>query len=208
MVFNLNEVLKKPRKKISPEVLERYSKHYTSVIEERLNYKCAPENTAAFSTFTAYIAHWRAAEEGLCDHPERGLFIFGDPGTGKTTAMQFFSAFCSVDMISTDELAKAFSLKSAEGFWTLADEYRFRPLIVDDLGCEENTRSFGNQLPMADFIRERERQWQKSQLLTFFTSNASSRDELIRRYGKNVCSRLLGMCEFINFKGPDHRLTR
>jgi DNA replication protein DnaC len=90
----------------------------------------------------------------------------------------------------------------------LADDYRYRPLIVDDLGCEENARSFGNQLPMADFIRERERQWQCSYLPTFFTSNARDRNDLSKRYGKNICSRLLGMCEFINFKGPDHRLKR
>jgi DNA replication protein DnaC len=93
-------------------------------------------------------------------------------------------------------------------FWMLADDYRYRPLIVDDLGCEENARSFGNQLPMADFIRERERQWQCSYLPTFFTSNARDRNDLSKRYGKNICSRLLGMCEFINFKGPDHRLKR
>ena len=208
MVFDLTKVVRPARKAIPEDVHKRYSAHYAKVIEEKFNYRVAAENAESFAAVVRYIAHWRAAKEGLCDYPERGLFLFGEPGTGKTTAMLFFSGLCDVEMITTDELAKAFALKSGSGFWTLADDYRYRPLIVDDLGCEENARSFGNQLPMADFIRERERQWQGSRLPTFFTSNAHDRNDLSKRYGKNICSRLLGMCEFIHFKGPDHRLKR
>ena len=208
MVFDLTKITLPARKPIPEEVLQRYTAHYAQVIEERFNFKSSPENAESFAAVVRYTAHWRAAKEGLGDYPERGLFLFGEPGTGKTTALQLFSGLCDVEMITTDELSKAFALKSGTGFWTLVDDYNTRHLIVDDLGCEENAKSFGNHLPIADFIRERERLWQNSRLLTLFTSNAQDRSSLSRKYGKNVCSRLLGMCDFLKFHGFDHRLKR
>ena len=208
MVFDLKKLIRQPKQAIDPELLEKYAAHYAELVQTKFNFERSEENASGFDAVIRCIAHWRAFREGLCSAPERGLFIFGDPGTGKTTALQLFSALCDVDFISTDELSKAFSLKSGAGFWSISDEFIHRALIVDDLGCEETSRSFGNVLPMADFIRERERQWQLSGIPTFFTSNARNREELSNRYGRNICSRLLGMCDFVHFSGKDYRLKR
>ena len=208
MVFNLRKLLPEPPREIPPQILADYTAHYAGVMQNKFGYRRTEFNAAGFDAVARFIAHWRAAGEGRGDYPARGLFLFGSPGTGKTTAVQFISGLCEMDFVSTDELSRAFSLRSGEGFWRLADEYKKRPLVVDDLGCEETSRSFGNTLPMAEFIRDRERQWKEAGICTCFTSNARSREELSKRYGSSVCSRLLGMCDFIQIKGPDKRLER
>lgn len=208
MVFDVKKIMPHERRELSKEIQESYVAHYAKIMQERFNYARTPENAAVFDRIAAYIGVWYAARKGQCDYPERGLFLFGESGTGKTTAMQIFSGLCEVDYITVGELTKRFALGSFKLFWTIADEYANVPLIIDDLGCEDFTKSYGNDIPLADFIREREIAWLEKGICTFFTSNAKSRDDVIKRYGESVCSRLLGMCDFIQFKGNDNRLKR
>lgn len=208
MIIDLNAMLPQPYRDVPPELHKRYTEHYSKVMQEKFNYRRTDTNAKGFDAVASYTAHWRAAEEKKCDYPRQGLFLFGTPGTGKTTAMQLLSGFCQIEFVPTDFFSKVFSLNSGSGFWNLAADYCDLPLIVDDLGCEQSAKSFGNLLPMADFIRERERLWQAKGICTCFTSNAQNREELISRYGQNICSRLMGMCKFVQFSGADNRLKR
>ncbi len=208
MVFDLHTLMRPPERPVPPDVHKEYTLHYAKVMEEKFNYRRFKENAGAFDAIASFIAHWRAAKENLCSYPARGLFLFGGPGTGKSTAMQLFSGLCGIEIISSGELSKIFGLNSYEGFWKTADEFRNSALIIDDLGCESDAKSFGNTLPMTDFIRSRESLWRSSGICTCFTSNANNREDIIKKYGNSICSRLLGMCEFIHVKGPDHRISR
>ena len=208
MVFNIEKLMPKPRKELDPAKRKEYAEHYATVMQERFGYIRKPVNAEAFDLIADYIGQYRAAMREECDYPKRGLFLFGEKGTGKTTALQLFSGFCDVDYLTVSSLTRVFSLGSFADFWKEVDEYKHRPLIVDDLGCEENHRSFGNEMPIADFIREREILWKEKGVCTFFSSNAKGREDVAKRYGESVCSRILGMCEFVKFTGNDNRLKR
>ena len=208
MVFDVKKIMPKQEKTLDFASKKAYTEHYTRVLQEKFGYMRTEANHKAFDVVAEYIAQCHAASKGECDYPRRGLFLFGEPGTGKTTAMQLVSGLCGIDYITTGVLAKTFAMHSYNGFWSCVDEYNHKHLIVDDLGCEETTRSYGNGLPLADFIRERERQWTEEKVCTSFTSNAKSREDVTARYGLNVCSRLLGMCDFIRVEGRDLRPQR
>ena len=165
--------------------------------------KCSFAAGNGYTGFRSYFSNYFSPDE------YNSIYILkGGPGTGKSTAMQLFSGLCGVEIITSGDLSKIFGLNSYEGFWKTADEFRHNALIIDDLGCESDAKSFGNTLPMADFIRSRESLWRSSGICTCFTSNATNREDIIKKYGNSICSRLLGMCEFIHVKGPDHRISR
>ena len=205
MVFDLRSIMPKERVELPQEKLSAYTQHYAKIMQEKFSYIRRDENSKAFDKIAEYIGIWHAAKKGECDYPKYGLFLFGEPGTGKTTAMQLFSGLCDVDYITSAELSKAFSIGGYDAFWQLADQYKHLHLIIDDIGCGDNAKSYGNEVPFVEFIREREKAWTEGRVCSFFTSNARNRDDVTQRYGQSVCSRLLGMCEFIQFKGPDNR---
>lgn len=205
MVFDIRAIMPKERVELAAEKQKEYAEHYTRIIQEKFLYIRKPENAVAFDKIALNIGLWHAANKGECDHPKYGLFLFGEPGTGKTTAMQLFSGLCDIDYITAAEMSKGFVIGGYKGFWEIAERYAFNHLIVDDIGCGDTAKSYGNEAPFTEFIRERERAWTEKGICTFFTSNAKNRDDVIQRYGQSVCSRLLGMCEFIHFKGEDNR---
>lgn len=205
MVFDVRAIMPKERVELAAEKQKEYAEHYARILQEKFRYYRKPENAAAFDKIALNIGLWHAASKGECDHPKYGLFLFGEPGTGKTTALQLLSGLCGIDYITAAEMAKRFAIGGHQAFWEMAEQYKFAHLIVDDIGCGDTAKNYGSEVPFIEFIRDRERVWTEKNVCTFFTSNAKNRDDVIQRYGQSVCSRLLGMCEFIHFKGDDNR---
>lgn len=207
MIFNLEKLKPIERLELDAEQRKKYAEHYCSVFE-KYGYHKEPENAAAIDDLADYFGRWYGGTKCEADMPERSLFIFGERGTGKTTIMNIFSGLFGIEIVPVWEFTKAFSIGKHEAFWKFADNFQFQHLIIDDLGNEDNTKSYGNEVPLPDFIRVREKLWYDKGIYTFFTSNAKKRDDIAAKYGSSVCSRILGMCDFIHFKGNDHRLKR
>ena len=205
MIFDVRKLEKRPRRELEDSLREYYAAHYARVFTDHFGYLRTEKNGSFFDALAHFTADWYGAQHDQCDYPERGLFIFGPPGTGKTMAMQILSGVGDVEFLPCRELSKSFSLSGAAGFWRLTENFSRSHLILDDLGCEDQTRNFGNALPMVDFLRERESLWREHGIYTFFTSNAQSRGDVLARYGASVCSRLLGMCDFWHLPGSDFR---
>jgi DNA replication protein DnaC len=206
VIFNLKTLLPVERKELDKETLDKYFNHYVKIMTEKFGLIRDSTNATAFDAVARHIALWQAADEGKCDRPSKGLFLFGTPGAGKTTLMKMFSGLCEVQFITMLELTKDFALGQHERFWKTVDQYNGVPLIVDDLGGEDSTKSYGNEVPIPDFIRQREAIWKDKGIITCYTSNAAKRDDITERYGSSICSRILGMCDFVKCSGVDRRI--
>lgn len=206
MIFNLKNLLPVERKELDSDTLDKYQQHYIKTLTEKFGLARDDSNAEPFDAVARYIALWQAADEGKCDRPSKGLFLFGTPGAGKTTLMKMFSGLCEVHFITMLELTKDFALGQHDRFWKTVDQFNSVPLIVDDLGGEDSTKSYGNEVPIADFIRQREAIWKDKGIVTCYTSNAKSRQDITARYGSSICSRILGMCDFVKFTGSDRRI--
>lgn len=175
---------------------------------EQCGYHGRPENAASDATLVQYVAHYRLAAAGRCDYPRRGLFLHGPAGTGKTFAARIIAAILDIDYFTVFELGTAFSMAGASGFWGLFESCRKQPMVLDDLGNESNVKSYSNVLPVRELLIARHELWQSLQCPTIITSNFASRKEISAAYGEFVTSRLLGMCDFVQFRGTDQRLRR
>ena len=74
--------------------------------------------------------------------------------------------------------------------------------ILDDLGAE--TLSSYSLGIMYNIVNTRMIQNRP----TIYTTNIASQNELSKRYGEKISSRILGTCVFLNFFGKDIRLIK
>lgn len=140
---------------------------------------------------------------------DKGIFLVGPIGCGKTTIMKAFSinTHNSYSLVSTrlvsDEYTKN-GIEGAERFFGLQpvhpQQYYGQKEIgfcFDDLGTESSKKHFGNELNVInDIILSRYDKNLKGK--THFTGNLTG-DEIDEIYGSRVRSRLREMCNFIAF---------
>jgi len=133
-------------------------------------------------------------------HPPKSAFIYGSVGSGKTFLMKILSGIAKIEIIDIAEL-EMLNPKSF-GFWDFIKSKDDSHLIIDDLGTETD-QDFARKL-----ITHREKLWTHKGILTHYTSNITSKEELEKKYGTRIKSRILGQCETIKITGKDRRTEK
>jgi len=147
----------------------------------------------------------------LDEHHEhgRGLWLYGDVGTGKTTlamlvARHALEAGHSVAIYSLPrllaEIRTTFDESSDRSYTDLIDRLSQVDLLhVDDVGAEKTSPWVLEQLyALVNARYEDERS-------IVLTTNLQERDELVAQIGERTVSRLEEMCEVVPLFGPDAR---
>lgn len=144
------------------------------------------------------------------------LLLQGDTGTGKTTialaVAQFInnhktdsSVFGGVAFQSAKALARACvsgeELSNGATFEECSQ--RFKYLVIDDVGTENaEILSYGNaERPIAQILEERYNRRQ----CTIISTNLNDED-MMKRYGKRVISRMAELVYRVEFKNEDFRI--
>lgn len=146
--------------------------------------------------------------------PNKGLFLYGEPGTGKSTIMLILAEFIrainpkeAFKLVNTAFIAAQYA---ADGIQALEDSTWNRgasgirpvPRAFDELGREPNPAiSYGTSLNTMRYILEL-RYTAKS--ITHATTNMHP-NMLKEAYGYHIADRAVEMFNFIEFKGPTRR---
>lgn len=129
--------------------------------------------------------------------------ITGLPGVGKTTLVRL------PRMVSASQLAmeyQAYGLDAVKALINNQIELQ-GPVVIDDLGIEENVKHFGNQLDPVAYVIQRiydVNQTREEPIRLLITTNLN-KDELVERYGVRVVDRLWEMCDRIVLEDTDLR---
>jgi len=127
----------------------------------------------------------------------KGIFLVGNPGSGKTILMEVFSKLIR-------NLPTAFKIIDCPKASTIFSEYGSAQIkewsgnwLFDDLGQESISAHFGDKRElMHDIVFEKYNQWRRLGIITHFTSNFGKED-LTKRYGEHFYSRLNQMCNVV-----------
>ncbi|MEE3104123.1 MAG: ATP-binding protein [Acidobacteriota bacterium] len=175
-----------------------------------------------FSTFISYqndelVRAVKKAREFSDTFPavDKGLIFIGRPGIGKThLAVSVLREVTEKGMrgVYYDTRSLLSTIKSTYNPVTRASEADILQevmtaelLVLDDLGAERLTDWVEETMNLIVNTRYNDR------LPTIFTSNhegvpdRENLDSLLCRVGERMYSRLLEMCEFLEFTGPDYR---
>ena len=177
------------------------------------NFTVDATNQPVLEAVLAYFVRDRVQCQKLGIKPQKGLFVMGPVGCGKTTLMQLF-AEQRFKLVATRDVARKFL---REGHPMLehygARSYRVKHLghgpvtqydqpityCFDDLGVEPNAKLYGNDCNvMAEILLDRYDQFVHHGMITHLTTNLNA-EELERLYGDRMRSRLREMCNLVCF---------
>lgn len=143
---------------------------------------------------------------------QRGIFLSGNVGTGKSVAMKVLSRLYFKNPYKRDGLmlrweeARADEICESVARTGDLSEWKNAPLLcVQDLGSEPTEVMYmGNRLePLKSIIESR---GDRPELVTMFTSNLPlGGSEIVKKYGNRAASRLVEMCNYIVLLGKDRR---
>jgi DNA replication protein DnaC len=142
----------------------------------------------------------------------RGLWLFGDVGTGKTSLAMLVSkaaleagrsvAIYSLPRLLSD-IKETYEDRSERSYMQLFERLVGVDLLhIDDLGAEKRTDWVLEQL--YSIINER---WQEQRSI-IVTTNLIDVDELREQIGPRTVSRLHEMCDLIPIMGRDRRMQQ
>jgi DNA replication protein DnaC len=142
----------------------------------------------------------------------RGLWLFGDVGTGKTSLAMLVSkaaldagrsvAIYSMPRLLSD-IKETYEDRSEQSYMELFERVVGVDLLhIDDLGAEKRTDWVLEQL--YSIINER---WQEQRSI-IVTTNLVDVDELREQIGPRTVSRLHEMCDLIPIMGRDRRMQQ
>lgn len=137
----------------------------------------------------------------VLEKSETGLFIIGNPGSGKT--LLFEMAQKVINPTSENRFTKVSVLEVVQQFNNkeighgVFRKWADKNVFFDDLGTETKGYLFGEKIEVFEkFIQFRYDLFRASKIKTHFTSNLSYND-LKERYGMRCISRLSEMCTVV-----------
>lgn len=193
------------------------AQHYATDVPEMLKlcYKAEVENRgrkfvedADTSKHIAFVARWLMGESNKV-----GLFLYGDPGNGKTTMANAMRSL--VNMLYGNEYRyedrKGVVSISALDLTAITKEEQSGEirrlkttelLHIDDVGTEPTSvKVWGNEIsPLTDILYSR----YDAMLYTVITSNLTDED-ILPRYGARISDRFREMFAYLSFENKSYR---
>lgn len=151
--------------------------------------------------------------------PEKGLWLWGGIGTGKSTLIQVINRFCYEvrpdELIGNNTYTLPFCIRirraidicdlySEKGAAGIREVVSLDRLCIDDIGTESQVAShYGNAANVVGDLLLR-RYDMRYRFQTHATANLTP-EEVARVYGSRVFDRLGEMCNFVYYPGYTHR---
>lgn len=150
------------------------------------------------------LLRWFCGDDSESCKMNKGLYLWGEPGRGKSLLMQLFQAFALVidyrkfEMANCKDLVHAFaSSRSIESI----SKYYSDMWCFEDLGYEDPFNMYGNKINVMEEILIRR---YDSRQMTLVTTNMPP-EAIAKVYGARVESRMHEMFNFVKLEGIDFR---
>jgi DNA replication protein DnaC len=162
------------------------------ILTNALRYFISLENRES-----VWLPEYEEVADWLNDNHERGLFLYGNCGRGKTVLARYV-----IPAILLKYDRKVVNCFDAQEMNTNLDEVLKKKIVcIDDIGTEEVSVSYGNKrLAFLEVVDAAE----KHGKLLIITSNLNQ-DQLVQKYGDRTMDRVISTTKRVLFKGKSLR---
>jgi DNA replication protein DnaC len=215
IVFEKRKKVAKKKEKIMTtnqlkELFNKEAKKYYSA--ERRPFEVDDNNKKFLNAFCKYFAQDSTFETEHNGDLNKGLFVFGNNGTGKTSSFKIIQNISKLyalkqlwlPMISTQNVIEQFNLSESSKKDYIIMYYARGTYLFDDLGSEKEASNYGKEDIFIRILEHRYNQFVTKGTKTFITSNLSF-DEIKKRYGERVYDRFYQMFNQIKLDGKSRR---
>lgn len=183
---------------LQPVSLQAVNEQILITIKALKSNSIVERNTVIFDGMVKYMA------ETKLKCRRKGLFLFGNTGTGKTFAAKVISSYRDIHLYTCRDLEAKYK-KSETHFWEIIKDRK--DIIIDDLGTEKTRNEYGIKFELfEEALDERHKLFEQYGTKTIVTANMSG-EAIKERYSERIYSRIRSMCECINATGKDLRLV-
>jgi len=215
-VINFEERKKVAPKKeriMTPQLKQLYhieAKKY--FLSEHRNFDVDENNKRFLDIFCRYFASDTEFETKYKGELQKGLYVFGIPGTGKTSCfkiMQNVSKVYSISqvwmpIISTQNVVEQFNTSESNKKDFVIQNYSKGIFMFDDLGAEKEASNFGKEDIFERIMERRYDKFLEKGTKTFVTSNLSF-EGIKKRYGSRLYDRFFQMFNVLELGGQSRR---
>ena len=193
--------------------IDRYTQDVPAMLRECYRYE-VERRGYVFNEDEATKDHIiRTAKWLLGVSTKPGLFLYGEPGNGKTTLARsivqligtlYYSSLSTERKEVTTIPASALTEAARGEKQDLLNRLKATELLyIDDVGTEPaSVKVWGNEVsPLVDLLYHR----YDRQLFTVITSNLIGDEDIAQRYGIRVADRFIEMFDLIGFENPSYR---
>lgn len=184
---------------------------------EKRRFEMDEDNKYALEFFTSYFSDNKALEK-LGGKPHKGLFIYGNCGTGKSLFFEileevykthnnpvfYIKTINTIDLTDkvNGELSRPNQLARNDS--SIFESNTRGSKHYEDLGAERKLIHFGNTIEVMSEILQLRYNILKSRGNTFITTNLSP-DQVKERYGIRIYDRMFEMFNIIEMQGHSRR---
>lgn len=191
-----------------------YSKYLNTAFEfKNKDFILDKHNEEVINKLIAYFTRQEDSPLNL----NKGICLYGEIGTGKSTIMKLFSKFTQdynlttqFDFIYMDDV---YSDCDSEGLASI-NKYNFKRCCFDDIGMrgENNLNNFGTKInPYKELVRRQYNRFSRSiPSLSHYTTNIQYHNkdftpDLVKTFGGRELDRFREMCNFVYLGGDSRR---
>ncbi len=169
-------------------------------------------NKKFLNVFCKYFAQDPTFETEHNGELDKGLFVFGSNGTGKTSSFEIIQRISKIysinqiwtPIISTQNVVEQFNLSVSNKKDDVIKYYSKGKYMFDDLGSEIKASNYGKEDIFSRILELRYNEFIKKGTKTYITSNLSFED-IKERYGVRVYDRCYQMFNQLELNGKSRR---
>lgn len=184
-------------------------KHYAI---KNKNFQVDSDNTKFLNVFCKYFAEDLSFETEHNGNLNKGLYVQGKTGTGKTSSFQILQSISKTysinqiwnSIIYTHDVVSEFNLSESKNKDYVIRKYSRGKFMIDDLGAEKEASNYGKEDVFIRIIELRYNEFITRGIKTHVTSNLSF-EEIKKRYGNRVYDRFFEMFNPLKIGGDSRR---
>lgn len=209
MIFTESTIFRHVEKERDIETENEYVKKFHKKLCEFYKFRMDNVPPEELNKVLKFVAQYKMCCEKKGPCPERGLFINGFTGRGKTLMATILSMELRIQFYTMRDIDEQWAINPEN----CQDEFDaafglFAPVIIDDVGAEAGTRRFGNEPVLQSLLYRLYDNWRWYGKLVIMTSNLSTYDQspsdertILGNFGDRVDSRFIEMFEIVRFIG-------